>query len=274
MRWIRLRNIIRYLHNKRNFNRINWLKTLQINFMLLPFNTAIRIPILIYGPCELGVLRGNIQFTEKPNKGIFRIGMTDPWRNISVPSYVSICGNLIIGKGVILRRGIRLHVDECATLHIHNDVSIGVRTSIKATTNISIGTATSIGNDTTITDTDFHYTMNTLNNTIQNNNRAIVIGEQNWIGSYCMIKKGTKTPKGTIIAGPFSMTSKDYTSIINEYSLIAGAPAKLLAQNIRRVNNMQSEMLLNKYFKKNTEPFNVENNQVERFCLPIINLQQ
>ena len=252
MRWIRLRNIIRYLHNKRNFNRINWLKTLQINFMLLPFNTAIRIPILIYGPCELGVLRGNIQFTEKPNKGIFRIGMTDPWRNISVPSYVSICGNLIIGKGVILmitfktgdiftsKAKCTVNTINCvgamgATLHIHNDVSIGVRTSIKATTNISIGTATSIGNDTTITDTDFHYTMNTLNNTIQNNNRAIVIGEQNWIGSYCMIKKGTKTPKGTIIAGPFSMTSKDYTSIINEYSLIAGAPAKLLAQNIRRV---------------------------------------
>lgn len=274
MRGIALRNIIRYLHNKRNFNRINWLKTLQINFMLLPFKTAIRIPILIYGPCELGILRGDIQFTVKPYKGILRIGITDPWRNISTPSYISICGNLIIGKGVILRRGVRVHVDEYATLHIHNDVSIGVRTSIKASNKISIGTATSIGNDTTITDTDFHYTMNIQNNTIQNNSRTIVIGEQNWIGSYCMIKKGTKTPKGIIIAGPYSMTNKDYTAIIHEYSLIAGAPAKLLAQDIRRVNNIESEALLNKYFRENTEPFSVHNNQIDGFCLPIINLQQ
>jgi hypothetical protein len=101
-----------------------------------------------------------------------------------------------------------------------------------------------------------------------------VIGEQNWNGSYCMIKKGTKTPKGIIIAGPYSMTNKDYTAIIHEYSLIAGAPAKLLAQDIRRVNNIESEALLNKYFRENTEPFSVHNNQIDGFCLPIINLQQ
>lgn len=271
MRGIKLRNIIRYLHNKRNFNSINWLKTLQINFMLLPLKTALKFPILIYGSCELGVLRGNIQFTEKPYKGILRIGITDPWRNLSTPSYISLRGNLIIGNRVIMRRGVRLHIDEYATLLLHNDVSIGVRTSIKVSSHISIGTATSIGNDTIITDTDFHYTMNIQNHTIQNNSRAIVIGEQNWIGSYCMIKKGTKTPKGTVVAGPFSMTSKDYTSIINEYSLIAGTPAKLLLENIRRVNNTEFETLLNKHFRDKNEPFIVHKDEIESFCLPTIN---
>lgn len=268
MRQIAFRNILRYWHNQRNDNHINWLKTLQINFMLLPFCKAVKLPILVYGPCELGILRGNIIFSTPPYKGILRIGLTDPLRNISTPTFVSVCGNLIIGRNIILRRGIRMRVEHNATLRIQDNTSIGVCCSIQVTRSVSIGNSTSIGNNTTIMDTDFHYIVNMTDLSIKNCTAPIEIGEQNWIGGNCIIKKGTKTPKGTIIAGPYSMTSKDYTSVINEYSLIAGSPAKLLIENVRRINNTESEKVLYEYFKKTEEQYIVPIDDMETFCLP------
>ena len=112
------------------------------------------------------------------------------------------------------------------------------------------------------------YVVNIQNNSIKNNTSPVEIGAQNWIGGNCIIKKGTKTPKGTIIAGPYSMTSKDYTQIIEEYSLIAGSPAKILIKNVRRVNNIQSEKVLYEHFKNTTEQYIVSPDEFETFCLP------
>lgn len=271
MRKIAFRNILRYWHNQRDDNHINWLKTLQINFMLLPFCKAVKLPILVYGPCELGILRGNIIFSTPPYKGILRIGLTDPLRNISTPTFVSVCGNLIIGRNIILRRGIRMRVEHNATLQIQDNTSIGVCCSIQVTRSVSIGNSTSIGNNTTIMDTDFHYIVNMTDLSIKNYTAPIEIGEQNWIGSNCTIKKGTRTPKGTIIAGPYSMVSKDYTSVIKEYCLIAGSPAKLLIENVRRINNTTSEQILRRYFKSRQDPYIVQSEQIEAFCLPSLN---
>ena len=117
-------------------------------------------------------------------------------------------------------------------------------------------------------DTDFHYIVNTMENSIKDNNAPIEIGEQNWIGGNCTIKKGTRTPKGTIIAGPYSMVGKDYTSLIKEYSLMAGSPAKLLIENVRRVNNTESEKVLYEHFKKTTEQYIIPHDKIETFCLP------
>ena len=66
MRKIEFRNIIRFLHNRQNLNRVNWFRTLQINFILLPFHIAKKLPILIYGHCKLGVLRGEVIFATEP----------------------------------------------------------------------------------------------------------------------------------------------------------------------------------------------------------------
>lgn len=266
MRKIEFRNIIRFLHNRQNLNRINWFRTLQINFILLPFHIAKKLPILIYGPCKLGVLRGEVIFATEPYRGMLKIGITDPFRSIDSVSYIEHTGTILLGDEVVLRRG--LHLVVLGQLSLGNHVYIGDNNYIYVLKNITLGSGTRIGNNTTMMDTDFHYIVNTANNSIKDNNAPIEIGEQNWIGGYCTIKKGTKTPKGTIIAGPYSMVGKDYTSIIKEYSLIAGSPAKLLVENVRRVNNVQSEQQLLKYFKKNSQPYTIPSEEIDAFCLP------
>lgn len=266
MRRIEFRNILRFWHNKQKYNRVNWYRTLQINFMLLPFRLAKKMPILIYGPCKLGALRGEVIFATEPYRGMLKIGITDPFRSIDSISYIEHTGTISLGEEVVLRRGIHLVV--LGKLSLGNHVYIGDNNAIYVKNNIIIGRGTRIGNNTTIMDTDFHYIVNTMDNSIKDNNAPIEIGEQNWIGGNCTIKKGTRTPKGTIIAGPYSMVGKDYTSLIKEYSLMAGSPAKLLIENVRRVNNTESEKVLYEHFKKTTKQYIIPQDKIETFCLP------
>lgn len=266
MRKIAFRHFIRYFHNRKEFNKINWLKTLEINFFLLPFTIAIKLPILVYGKCELGMLNGKVNFSTTPYKGMLKIGITDPFRSVESTSFVHIQGTIEVGEQVVLRRGIHMHI--VGMLRLEDHVYIGDNNSIYASKCIIIKKGTRVGNNTSFIDTDFHYIINTQNNTVKDNTLPVEIGEQNWIGGNCIIKKGTKTPRGTIIAGPYSMTSKDYTIVINEYSLIAGSPAKLLIENVRRINNTESEKALYEHFKKTTEQYILAQDAMESFCLP------
>lgn len=268
MRQIYFRNLLRYFHNNfHNVNRVNWWQTLRFNFMLLPFKTACKLPFLLYGKCELGVLRGEVEFLHKPYKGMVKIGITDPFRSISTPSYISICGKMIVGKSVILRRGIRFSVIQLSNFLLNDCVTIGNNVNLYCAKEVVIGRATSVGNNTTIMDTDFHYVIKTATGLVKDNSLPIIIGDNNWIGGNCIIRKGTKTPKGTIVAGPYSMLSKDYTKLIPEYSLVAGSPAKLLMENVRRVNNYDSERIIADYFKEHNEPF-AFSGDIDDFCLP------
>ncbi|MCF0178478.1 MAG: hypothetical protein HUJ90_07600 [Bacteroidales bacterium] len=83
-----------------------------------------------------------------------------------------------------------------------------------------------------------------------------------------MIKKGTVLPTGTILAGPFSMVSKDYSKTVPEYSIIGGSPAKLIGSGYRRVNNAESQVMLDKYYDENSEVF-VFKGDIDNFCNPI-----
>ena len=128
---------------------------------------------------------------------------------------------------------------------------------------------TSVGNNTVFMDSDSHFLVNTQNKTVRDSCGIIEIGENNWVGGWCSIKKGTKTPKGTIIAGPFSMVSKDYCDIIPEYSIIGGSPAKLIVENMRRINNAQTQRLLAKYFEGSNIPYQFsEDTDMDKVCLP------
>lgn len=266
MRQIYFRNLLRYFHNNlHNVNRVNWWQTLRFNFMLLPFKTACKLPFLLYGKCELGVLRGEVEFLHKPYKGMVKIGITDPFRSIECTTFLCLTGLLQIGKEVVFRRGTHMEIN--GTIHVEDYSYIGDCGCIKVAKFVHLGYGLRVGNNTTIMDTDFHYVINTANRLVKDNSLPIIIGDNNWIGGNCIIKKGTKTPKGTIVAGPYSMLSKDYTKLIPEYSLVAGSPAKLLVENVRRVNNYDSENILAKYFKEHNEPF-AFSGDIDDFCLP------
>lgn len=264
--------MLRKIFNKWIFyslqDKVNVIKTVVINFMLLPLKQAIHFPILIYGPCKLGMLTGKVILSSPVKKGLLRIGTSDSMRSYHSKSYIEIKGTIKIGERVIMRRGINLRIESHGYLSLEDDVFIADNNTINSVEYIKFGRATRVGNNSVFMDTDFHYVMNTSTRQVKKNKQAIIIGENCWIGGWCTIKKGTQLPNGTIIAGPYSMTGKNYTDKIPEQSLIAGSPAKLLIENVRRINNSQNEIFLNKYLSENEIFMLPEDKDINKFCIP------
>ena len=205
--------------------------------------------------------------SKKAHWGMLKLGLTDPVRSYGYSSFFNLNGKLIIGDNIIIRRGMRIEIDKNATLILEDNVFISDCTTIISKNTIKIGAATIIGNNTTFMDTDFHYVINTETGIVKPSNKEINIGINNWIGGNCIIKKGAKTPKGTILAGPFSMISKNYVGRISENSLLAGCPAKVVAENIRSINNNISNEIISNWFIVHDEPFKYLGD-VESFCMP------
>lgn len=247
--------------------RINIIKTILFNFSFFPLHDAIKFPVLIWGKFKIASYKGKIETLVKPHRGMLKLGISDPVRSFSANSYLDLKGKLVIGDNVVIRRGMNIEIDTRATLILEDNVYIGDNNTIITKKNIKIGTATRVGNNTTFMDSDFHYVINTQTGIVKSVNKSINIGTNNWIGGNCIIKKGAITPKGTILAGPFSMISKNYVGKIPENCLIAGCPAKVIVENIRRVNNPDSDKLISEWFSNHDEPF-LYKGDIESFCLP------
>lgn len=247
--------------------RINIIKTILFNFSFFPLRDAIKFPVLIWGKFKIASYKGKIETLVKPHWGMLKLGITDPVRSLSANSYLDLKGKLVIGANVLIHRGMNIEIDKEATLILEDNVSIGDNNTIITKDNIRIGAATSVGNNTTFMDSDFHYVINTQTGIVKTANKSINIGINNWIGGNCIIKKGAITPKGTILAGPFSMISKNYVGKIPENCLIAGCPAKVVVENVRRVKNPNSDMIISKWFSNHDEPF-LYKGDIESFCMP------
>lgn len=260
--------MIKRIINHLVYNRINVYKTLLINFTYLPFKDACKLPIWVRGKCKIAHLgKGRIVIKGLITTGMIGIGNSDPVRSFHSKSYLDITGRLELEKGVLLRRGINLSIMPKGVLKLDKHVVIGDNSTIIAWDNIHICPFTRIGNNLLMMDTDFHYVVNRTTRAIKKNEAPIVIGENNWIGGWCVVKKGAQTPKGTIVAGPYSMVGKNYINKIPEYSMIAGVPAKLITEGVQRVENEEAESMLRSYFEVNNDPFVIpKETDIEHFC--------
>ena len=179
-------------------DRINILKTFVVNFMLLPFKQALHFPILIYGPCKLGMLRGKVILSSPIKKGMLQIGASDSIRSYHNKSFVEINGMLEIHDRIVLRRGLNLHIATTGHIVLENDVFIGDNNTIISFEYVKIGKATRIGNNNTFMDSDFHYTISTQTREVKRNKKPIVIGENATLLSMNII-----VPQTIIFAGCF-----------------------------------------------------------------------
>ncbi len=264
---MKLKKIISKILYRKNKQRINVLKTLYFNLTFLSFKKAIKFPIYIYGKCHIHNCLADISFTSPIKKGMVKIGISDPIRSYNNITFLYLNGDIEFGNNVTIRRGTNLQVVNNATLRLENNTFIGDNNTIICYNEINIKQNSRLGNNTTIMDTDFHYIINLDNMNIKPLMSPITIEENNWIGAFCTIKKGTKTPKGTILVGPYSTLCKDYTQIIPEYSLIGGSPAKLIRQGYRRVFNEKTEKMITKFFNNHSTNFIIsENIDINSFC--------
>jgi len=202
-------------------------KSIYVNFKLLPFHQAIKLPIIVSRKTKLRSLSGKAHLSNVKT-GIVRIGFggTDMMDYRYDRSILKITGDIYFqGKTKI---GVGAKIMVSGTLKLGNNFDITGDAMIICAKEIQIGDNTMIAWQSILMDTDQHAIYNT-DNTLINQDKKITIGNNVWIGAKSFILKGSTIPDGCIV-GANTTISKKFTQ---KNAIIAGNPAKILKENIR-----------------------------------------
>ncbi len=202
-------------------------KSIYVNFRLLPFSQAIKLPIMVSRKTKLRSLSGKAHLS-KIKTGIVRIGFggTDMMDYRYERSVLKITGDIYFqGKTKI---GVGAKIMVSGKLILGNNFDITGDTMIICAKEIQIGDNTMIAWQSILMDTDQHAIYG-KDNTLINQDKKIIIGNNVWIGAKSFILKGSKIPDGCII-GANTTISKEF---IQKDAIIAGNPAKILKENIQ-----------------------------------------
>ncbi len=237
-----------------NYTKLNIFNTIYINFRVLPFSQARKLPIYIYSKADIYWLKGKILFENTEIKrGMVKLGRnTELFCGVSQSSLIILNqdsklifeGPCSIGNNFVLR------ISSGAELRLGKYTFFGGSVKIICTKKIHIKRYSRIAFESQIIDSNFHFMINTKDNSINRKGDEITLGEFNWIGNRTSITKGTKTKDFTIVSSG-SILNKDYTKSENENIILAGAPAKEVASGFKRIFSLEIEKQLDKYFECN-----------------------
>lgn len=205
------------------------------NFYYLPFRQAIKIPIILYYP-RFYALKGKVYITSSTIKfGMIRMGLFNSpilqkkgvsWMNEG--GTVIFRGTACFGAGSVIKIG----SNQRAVLEFGNNFGNAIAVNIDCNYSIILGNNVRMGWDTIIMDSAMHRLKTSNGNYTGRGYEKVVIGDDNWITTKCIVLSGVKTPNKCVIATN-SLLNKDYSNY-PEYSLFAGIPAKHIKTGIWR----------------------------------------
>jgi acetyltransferase-like isoleucine patch superfamily enzyme len=210
-------------------------KTIYINFRCLPFRQAIRFPIKLYGKIRIKSLSGNICIKDN---GSLKLGVDQTGYRTRGSSTISLYkqSRLEINGNVLCYQGSSIMCGEDSVLTLNDKVTIGDGAEIVCRKKIILGYHVDLTWDCQLTDFGSHTIENLKDGLTSMLFNSVEIGDYCWIGNRTTIMPGTKLPNRTIV-GSNSLLNKDYILLgVKPYSLIAGIPAKLIKEGIRRID--------------------------------------
>lgn len=200
-------------------------KTIYFNFKYLPFNQAVKFPIVVSHKTIFKELKGSIKL-EKVKTGMVRIGFGEKEnfdfrykRTIFKNSgEIIFKGKNKIGYGSVISNEGKLIFGE------NNNIAL---VEIICREKIEIGNNCLFSWDVTLMDTDHHDII--FNNKKINENKNIIIGNHVWLGANTNILKGVTIADNNIVG-----TGTTVTKSILEENVIVGntLEIKILKENI------------------------------------------
>ena len=209
-------------------------KTLYVNFKVLPVSQAIHLPLFVSCHTQLGELSRNSIRIEAPKVSFAMISFGVFERSEGLlcvkKCYLSVGdkSSLVFRGRFALSQGSCLKVSNGATMICGDKVTFNVRARILCSYKVEIGNNVRLGWDCTVKDADGH-AISDEDGKIINNARPVIVGSNVWAGAEVALLKGAVIPNGCVV-GFRSVVTKKYEQ---ENAIIAGAPAKILKENIK-----------------------------------------
>lgn len=218
----------------------NIFKSLYFNFKMLPFKTALRLPILFYGDVIFRSLKGKVEIKSHAYPGMIKFGVRE-WYVTTARPLVTITNNgtIIFNGPIRFLQGAYITVARTGALEFGSngsfcgsDIKIMCFDSIKICDNVRIAW------NVQIYDTSFHYVLKDEQEVVKLT-KPIIIGDNVWVANNTTISKGAIIPSNCIVASN-SLVNKDF-STTDAYSLIGGVPAKIIGKGCRRLYDKRQE---------------------------------
>lgn len=207
-------------------------RSIYLNFKMLPFSQACRLPILVSHRTAFDNLGGKITINvNKPKVGLFKIGFsTYQQTNFRADrTRLNLRGKVIINGECDLGAGSAIEVAENGVLTLDANTHIGPKSLIVCHKAITFGPSTRCSWCCTMMDTDQHHLIDSQGKCC-NEDRPIVFHDHVWIGCHAIIAKGVHLPSfttvgaGSVVHGRFE----------EERTVIAGNPAAIVKRGVVR----------------------------------------
>jgi len=208
-------------------------KSVYINFKVLPFLQAIKLPILVsYQTRIYGISKKTIEINvPKIRTGMISIGIFERSDGIMGPKHCYFgtdqSSKIIFEGDFAMVYGGCLKASGSGVLKIGDKVTFNTHSKVLCSHKICIGNNVRFGWDTTLKDGDGHPIKNEEGEII-NSPKSIIVGNNVWVGAEVTLLKGARIPNGSIV-GYRSLVTKRFDE---DNVIIAGSPAKIMKQNI------------------------------------------
>lgn len=205
--------------------------TLYFNFHYLPFNQAIKLPILLYKP-KLLKCRGTVRIEGEIKTGMIQLGRY----NVSLYPNTGIVyenhgGNIIFRGGANIGNHSAISIGSSGNLIIGDRFNATASFKLASYHHIEFKENVLIGWDCLFMDTDFHQLTVKGNVSKSKPFGKIIIGSNCWFALKAVVTKGTILADNNVVAAN-SLLNKDYGEA--QYCLFAGQPANIKKTNVYR----------------------------------------
>lgn len=244
---------------------LNWPLTIYFNFLVLPFQQAVRLPVYVYGKPNLLKLDGRIEIDCPPDKvsrGMIKL-------NKNLESSGAPGGNMALALGPNCKIAFegkstigfntKILLWGGGFLKLGHKTVLGLGTNIICCSSITMENNVRLGPEVTIYDNDAHFSYSRQNGEVRRYNASVRIGHHSWLGTRATIMKGIILPPYTTVAS-CALVKKNVAD--NERTLIGGIPARVLSRDFSRVFNLNEEMKIYDFFCKNPSANSVHIDQI------------
>ncbi len=208
-------------------------RSIYVNFRLLPFSEAIKLPILVSRKTHIRSLSGTATIkAEKRKAGMIKFGLgfsqNSDFRYDRV--LLEIRGNCCFEGNCKFGTGSKISIEEGASVVFGDNFNLGPNSLLLCRKKIVFGNTVRTSWNCTIMDTDQHDIADEAGR-IVNPDREIVFGDRVWIGCNTTILKGVTIPDDTIIGACTCVRH----SFAESKTIIAGENPEVIKRGVTRV---------------------------------------
>lgn len=249
-----IKNILRKPYKiMRMLLRLNIYKTLRVNFALLPFNQAIKLPIVVLGRLRLDGLQGRVVFDCPVKYATVMIGKCmDNMPIETAPTRLLVSGTLRFKGRCIINHSANVVVWQGSEMILGNYVVICSGVVVKSAYRVSVGDYTRITSGGFVMDTNVHAIKDITTGRVKRIFKPIEIGSYCWLAMNTSVTAGAKIPNYSISTRG-AVLNRDYTESGEIGCLLAGSPAKILRSNFQRIFDLRTEAKITQYFHDNPQ---------------------